>query len=252
MRRALVAANWKMNGSRALVADLVGELVHKLGRGVNALDIVLCPPAPYLAQAQDLMSGSELLLGAQNVSSEVSGAYTGEISTAMLSDFAARYVLLGHSERRSLFAETDELVARKFAAVTGQSGQIPILCVGETLEERDEGRATDVVRHQIEAVVRHCGIESFERAVVAYEPVWAIGTGETASPAQAQDMHAAIRDMLAEHDREVAEQMRIVYGGSVKADNAAELFAQADIDGGLIGGASLDASAFVQICNSVS
>lgn len=251
MRRALVAANWKMHGSTVLVDDLIGRLVAGLGQGLNAVDIAICPPAPYLQRVQELARGSELLLGAQNVHSENSGAFTGEVSAAMLADFGVRFVLVGHSERRSLFAEDDLLVARKFAAISGQ-GQIPVLCVGESLQAREAGQAEAVVQEQLEAVLTHCGVAAFADAVIAYEPVWAIGTGRTASPEQAQAMHASIRGILAQHDKELAEKTRIVYGGSVKSDNAAQLFVQTDIDGGLIGGASLDATAFIQICNSVS
>jgi triosephosphate isomerase len=250
MRRALVAGNWKMHGSVKQVSSLLGELTDALGSGVNAADVVVCPPSVYLAQAEHLLRGTELILGAQNVYGEQSGAFTGEVSPVMLSDFLVRYVIVGHSERRQLFAETDALIARKFHAVK-QAGQIPVLCVGETLEEYENGEAEAVVSRQLAAVM-DAGIGALEHAVIAYEPVWAIGTGKTALPEQAQQMHAFIRSLLAQQDALLAGHVQIIYGGSVKPDNAAELFACEDIDGGLIGGASLDARAFIQICNSVS
>lgn len=251
MRRALVAGNWKMNGSGKLATELLGDLVRDLGEGVNGVDIVVCPPAPYLPLAGELIHGSELVLGAQNVHSEPEGAYTGEIAAGMLAEFSVRYVIAGHSERRRLFGESDSLVAAKFRAVQ-QSGMTPILCLGETLEEREQERADAVVSAQLEAVLEFAGVQELERAVIAYEPVWAIGTGKTATPGQAQAMHESIRGRVADHDREVAAALRIVYGGSVNDRNAAELFACPDIDGALVGGASLKAPAFTKICNSVS
>jgi len=250
MRRALVAGNWKMHGSVQQVSSLMGELTSALGSGMNAVDVVICPPLVYLAQAEHLLRGTELILGAQNTYFEQEGAFTGEVSPSMLRDFMVRYVLVGHSERRQIFGETDALVARKFHAVK-QTGQIPVLCVGESLQEREQGQAYAVVARQL-AAVRKDWADAFDQAVIAYEPVWAIGTGKTASPEQAQQMHAFIRSTLAEQDESLARQVQILYGGSVKPDNAAELFACEDIDGGLIGGASLDAGAFIKICNSVS
>ena len=251
MRRALVAGNWKMNGSRSDVGELVSSLVAELGGGVNGVDIVVCPPYPYLDQVSVAAHGSELVLGAQNLSEHPSGAYTGEVSAGMLQDFRVRYVIVGHSERRSLFAETDEQVAAKFVAAH-QAGLTPILCVGESREQRAAGQALHVVAEQLGSVIGAAGIAAMAEAVIAYEPVWAIGTGEAASSEQAQEMHAHIRGLLAVHDEDVAATVQILYGGSVSAANAEELFACADIDGGLVGGASLDAQSFIRICKSVS
>jgi len=253
MRRTLVAGNWKMHGSLEMVDSLLKQLTRTLGSGVNSVDAVVCPPTPYLARAQILLRGSELILGAQNAWHQAEGAVTGEVSPQMLADFQVRYVILGHSERRQLLAEDDALIARKFAAVSA-CGQIPILCVGETLEQREAGAAAAeaIVAAQLDAVLAQVGVQGFAGAVIAYEPVWAIGTGRTASPEQAQQMHAAIRDRLGAQDAALADAVQIVYGGSVKPDNAERLLAQPDIDGGLIGGASLDAEAFIKICNSVS
>lgn len=251
MRRALVAANWKMHGDRVFIKELVTSLLPALSGGVNGVDIVICPPFPYLHMVNSLISGVELILGAQDISTKECGAYTGEVSGRMLSDFRVRYVIVGHSERRILLTESDQVVAAKFEAAQRQ-GLIPVLCVGETLAERDEGVAEQVVGRQLSAIVEQCGVAGFNRAVVAYEPVWAIGTGRSASVRQAQDMHAAIRRFIAFQDEEIAQSLQIVYGGSVSPENAPELFAQPDIDGGLIGGASLNAELFVRICQSVS
>lgn len=251
MRRALVAANWKMHGNRAFIKALVKGLMPALSGGMNGVDIVICPPFPYLQLADSLINGAEIVLGAQNIATRESGAFTGEVSGSMLADFRVRYVIVGHSERRSLMSESDETVAEKFQSAR-LSGLIPILCVGETLAERDRGVAEQVVSRQLAAVVERSSISAFERAVIAYEPVWAIGTGRSASAEQAQQMHAFIRQMVAMHNAEVAQSVQIIYGGSVSAENAAELFAQPDIDGGLVGGASLNADSFVRICQSVS
>jgi triosephosphate isomerase len=251
MRRALVAANWKMHGDRVSIKQLVTELMPALSGGVNGVDIVICPPFPYLQLVDTLISGVELILGAQDVSTNESGAYTGEVSASMLSDFRVRYVIVGHSERRTLMTESDQVVAAKFEAAQ-RRGLIPVLCVGETLAERDQGVAEQAVGRQLEAIVDRCGISGFNRAVVAYEPVWAIGTGRSATVQQAQDMHAAIRRLIALQDEEAAQSLQVIYGGSVSPENAPELFAQPDIDGGLIGGASLNAELFVRICQSVS
>lgn len=251
MRRALVAGNWKMHGSAAQVSEVLTALRDSLGSGIDGLDVVVCPPAPYLDRAQAVLRDSAVQLGAQNVWYESSGAFTGEISPAMLTDFCVRYVLAGHSERRHWFGEDDALVARKFMAIRG-AGCVPVLCVGEKLEEREAGDEENVVDRQLQAVLDAGGVAALEQAVIAYEPVWAIGTGRTATPEQAQAMHAYIRAQVAKLDETVASGLRIVYGGSVKPDNAAELFACPDIDGGLIGGASLDAASFERICNSVS
>lgn len=245
MRTPLVAGNWKMNGSRESSAELLGALVRGLEDGVTA-EVLVCPPFIYLADAQRLLRGSEILLGAQSLCAEESGAFTGEVSASMLQDFDCTHVIVGHSERRALYGEDDALVARKFMAAI-KTGLVPVLCVGETLEEREQGVALDVIRRQIKAVLAAAGIEAFTQAVVAYEPVWAIGTGKTASPEQAQEMHREIRSILAAENATIADSLRILYGGSVKASNAAELFAMPDIDGGLVGGASLDAEQFLSI-----
>lgn len=251
MRRALVAANWKMHGNRVFIKELVSGLMPALSGGVNGVDVVICPPFPYLQLVDTLISGVEVVLGAQDLSAHECGAYTGEVSGSMLSDFRVRYVIVGHSERRTLMAESDQVVASKFEAAQ-REGLIPVLCVGETLDERDQGGAEQVVARQLAAIVGRCGISAFNRAVVAYEPVWAIGTGRSASVQQAQEMHAAIRRLIAQQNEEIAQSLQVIYGGSVSPDNAPELFAQPDIDGGLIGGASLNADLFVRICQSVS
>lgn len=245
MRRKLVAGNWKMHGTRAGVAELLTALRDSL-RG-RQCDIAVCPPFVFLDQAERTLDGSAIALGAQDVAVAASGAYTGEISAGMLREFGCRYVLVGHSERRQYQGESDALVTEKFRAAQ-DAGLVPILCVGENLSEREAGETLNVVYRQLGAVLRACGIEAFEHAVVAYEPVWAIGTGRTATPAQAQTVHVAIRAQLAADNPRIAERTRILYGGSVKADNAAELFAETDIDGGLIGGASLQATDFAAIC----
>jgi triosephosphate isomerase len=246
MRQPLVAGNWKMHGSRAENASLVSGLLDLLQSGKRA-EILLCPPFPYLMETGRLLKDSGVSLGAQSVCAEAQGAFTGEVSAAMLKDVGCRYVLVGHSERRQLFAESDALVARKFVAAQGQ-GLVPVLCVGETLEEREGGQTASVVSRQLEAVLAVTGVASLARAVIAYEPIWAIGTGRTASPDQAQEVHAMIRAKVAERDGTIGGSVRILYGGSVKASNAQELFAMPDIDGGLVGGASLKADEFARIC----
>lgn len=246
-RRPLVAANWKMNGSLASVRPLARDVATGVA-GAKA-EVVLCPPFPYLGEVQGLIAGTVLGLGAQNLSEFESGAHTGEVSAAMLRDYNCAFVIVGHSERRSLYGDGDALVARKFRRAVG-AGLIPILCLGERLEEREAGQTDEVVARQLDAVLAENGIAAFGQAVIAYEPVWAIGTGRTASPEQAQEVHAFIRLRLARHDDGIADRLRILYGGSVKAANAAELFAQADVDGGLVGGASLDAKEFIGICNA--
>lgn len=251
MRRALIAANWKMHGDRFFIKELFKGLLPALSGGINGVDIVICPPFPYLQMADSLIDGLEIVLGAQNIASWENGAYTGEVSGRMLSDFRVRYVIVGHSERRSLMAESDQLVAEKFHAAQ-LSGLIPILCVGETLAEREQGIAEQVVSRQLAAVIESGNVSAMNRAVIAYEPVWAIGTGRSASVEQAQQMHATIRQLVAAQDAEVAQLVQVIYGGSVSAENASDLFAQPDIDGGLVGGASLNASSFIRICQSVS
>ncbi len=247
-RQPLVAANWKMNGSLDTIRPLMGKLIEGTRANIKA-EIVICPPFVYLAEVASLLGRSGMVLGAQNLARHDSGAYTGEISAAMLLDYQCRYVIVGHSERRTLYGETDVLVAEKFAQAN-KAGLTPILCVGEYLEEREAGDTDNVIARQLDAVISKCSIESFDQAVIAYEPVWAIGTGRTATPEQAQEVHAFIRLRLARHDERIADNVRILYGGSVKATNAEELFTMADIDGGLIGGASLDANDFLAICRA--
>ncbi len=245
MRRPIVAGNWKMHGSRAENARLIEELLA--GCAPNpAAACIICPPFVYLQEAARLLRDSALSLGAQDVSADAQGAFTGEVSAGMLKDVGCEYVIVGHSERRLLYRESDQLVARKFAAAHGH-GLVPILCVGEQLADRDAGRTQDVIARQLDVVLELCGAGTLEQAVVAYEPVWAIGTGRTATPDQAQEVHAFIRARIAARDARIAAATRILYGGSVKAGNAAELFAMPDVDGGLIGGASLKADEFLTI-----
>jgi len=248
MRKPIVLGNWKMNGSLAANQVLVEQIIAGM-EGLSSVEIGVCPPFVYLPQVHAAVAGSELGLGAQNCSEYTEGAYTGEISVAMLKEVGCRYVILGHSERRILYGEDDAMIVRKVRAAL-DGGLVPVLCVGETLEERESGRMEEVVARQIGAVLDGVDVVLFERIVVAYEPVWAIGTGKTASPKQAQAAHAFIRGLVAERDISVAGRLRIQYGGSVKPDNAAELFAQPDIDGGLIGGASLKAEDFLAICRA--
>jgi triosephosphate isomerase len=247
--RKLIAGNWKMNGSLAGNEALVKTMLAGLGSAAPAADMALCVPAPYLAQLQSFLQGSAIAWGSQDVSSHEQGAYTGEVSVAMLKDFACRYAIVGHSERRQYHGETDALVAAKAQrALAG--GVTPIVCVGETLAEREAGQTELVVKRQLAAVIHavaHCTSE----IVVAYEPVWAIGTGKTASPEQAQQVHAVLRAQLAAATQH-PERVHILYGGSMNAANAASLLAQPDIDGGLIGGASLKAADFLQIVASAS
>ena len=247
MRKKLVAGNWKMHGSLAENAALLAAIKPALA-GIEA---AVCVPFPYLAQAQAALAGSTIAWGAQNVSEQAKGAFTGEVSASMLLDFGCRYVIVGHSERRSLYGESDDLVARKYMAAQA-AGLTPILCVGESLAEREAGVTEAVVARQLDAVMQAAGVDSLANAVVAYEPVWAIGTGKTASPEQAQAVHAFIRGKIAALDAAVADGLVIQYGGSVKAANAAELMAQPDIDGGLIGGASLVADEFIAICRAAA
>ena len=250
MRKGLVAANWKMNGLRQRNATLIHVLKAGLESSPN-VEVLVCPPAVYLEQVGAELDGSLVMLGAQNLHPQQSGAFTGELSAEMLKDIGCRHVIIGHSERRQLFGEENSFIAEKFTAAQ-RSGLIPILCIGETQEQHEAGETEAVVLEQLEAVLAHAGIEAFNNAVIAYEPVWASGTGLTATPEQAQEVHALIRGKLAGANTAVAESTRILYGGSVKDSNAAELFAKPDIDGGLVGGASLDAEDFLRICNSYS
>lgn len=250
MRQPLVAGNWKMNGSLESIGLLLQGI--KAGMGdVKRAAVAVCAPAIYLPAVQQQLQGSDIAWGAQDVSAEASGAYTGEIATSMLQDFGCRYVIVGHSERRAYHGESDELVARKYAAARA-AGLIPILCVGETLDEREQGVTESVVARQLDAVINLEGVAALADGVVAYEPVWAIGTGKTASPEQAQEVHAFIRNRVADQDAGVAQGLRILYGGSMKPGNAQELIAKPDIDGGLIGGASLDAGDFLGICTAAN
>jgi triosephosphate isomerase len=246
MRQPLVAGNWKLNGNKQSITSLLEGILGGL-QDVKRAQIAVCAPYIYLPQVADMLKDTPIQYGAQNVSEFDSGAYTGEIAAAMLSEFGCQVAIVGHSERRSIYGESDKQVAEKYIAAQ-KSGITPILCVGELLEERESGATESVVARQLDAVVEAAGIESFKNAVIAYEPVWAIGTGKTASPEQAQEVHAFIRNRLATANAEIAAGVQILYGGSVKPDNAQTLFSQKDIDGGLIGGASLDADGFLSIC----
>ena len=239
-RIRLVAGNWKMHGSRASNLALLEALLRGIG-DARGVECAVCPPFPYLPQVGEKLRGTPVALGAQNVSEHAQGAYTGEVSAAMLAEFGCRYVIVGHSERRQLYGERDALVAAKFAAAQA-AGIAPILCVGETLEERDAGRTQQVVGRQLDAVLK---VNSFEQAVLAYEPVWAIGTGRNATPEQVQAVHVFLR-------KRINSQVRILYGGSVKPQNAAAIFAMPDVDGGLIGGASLVAKDFLDIVKAAA
>jgi triosephosphate isomerase (TIM) len=245
MRRPIVAGNWKMHGSRTENAQLVEELLARCPAHPAAACVV-CPPFVYLQETGRMLRGSVFSLGGQDVCADAQGAFTGEVSAAMLKDVGCEYVIVGHSERRLLYRESDQLVARKFGAAQAK-GLVPILCVGEQLADRDAGRTREVVARQLDVVLELCGAGALELGVVAYEPVWAIGTGRNATPEQAQDVHEFIRARIGARDARIAAATRVLYGGSVKAGNAAELFAMPDVDGGLIGGASLKADEFLTI-----
>lgn len=252
MRQALIIGNWKMNGDLAINDKLLNTINTSIStkyESTNNIDVVVCPPLIYIAQVRQQLSESKIKYGAQNVNANINGAYTGEVSTTMLNDLGCSYVLLGHSERRSLNQESDVEIAKKFAAAV-EANITPVLCVGETLAQRQCEETFLIIAEQISKVIEQVGIKDFEHAVIAYEPIWAIGTGETASPEQAQTVHAQIRRQLAEHDVTIANNIRIIYGGSVNANNAHSLFEQKDIDGGLVGGASLSAEAFIDICKA--
>lgn len=248
MRRPMVAGNWKMHGTRASVAELtqgLGEMLIPDG-----IEVAVFPPALFINEVVNGLKGKGIIVGAQNSAVQPEqGALTGEVAPSQLSEVGCKLVLIGHSERRQIIGESDEVLNQKFAAAQ-KSGLTPVLCVGETLAEREAGKTLEVVGRQLSSVIDAFGIAAFANAVIAYEPVWAIGTGLTASPQQAQDVHAAIRKQLAEKDAEVARKVQLLYGGSVKAANAAELFGMPDIDGGLIGGASLNADEFGAICRA--
>ncbi|MEM1262711.1 MAG: triose-phosphate isomerase [Pseudomonadota bacterium] len=243
MRKPLICGNWKMNGSRSANAALVAGI---RAASTPQAELAVCPPTPYLGDVADLLAGSTVALGAQDAHAEAAGAFTGDVAVPMLAEFGVRYVIVGHSERRAMHAESDDDVAAKFIAVL-DAGLAPILCVGETLDEREAGTTETVVSRQLNAALAAAGPTDLGAAVVAYEPVWAIGTGRTATPEMAQDVHAHIRALLAAHDENAANSVRVLYGGSMKPQNAAELLAMPDVDGGLIGGASLQADDFVAI-----
>ena len=251
MRRKLVVGNWKMHGSRTQVRQLI-EGVAAGSVDLKKVEIAVAPTLLHIGLAAELCASEDaghLKLAAQNLVAEPAGAFTGEVSAPMLAEYGVNYVIVGHSERRGIFAETDQVVAAKFKA-TQASGLIPILCMGESLAQREAGTSAEVVLEQLNAVIEAAGIESLQSAVLAYEPIWAIGTGKTASKEQAQEIHRVLRENIAKSNAAVAQDIRILYGGSVKAANATELFSQVDIDGGLVGGASLKVEEFVSICKS--
>lgn len=250
MRKKLVAGNWKMYGNLVENKQLLDAIIAGLD-GLRDAQFAVCVPYPYLSSVQDILQHTNISWGAQNVSQYEKGAYTGEVAAAMLNDFKCSFVIVGHSERRALFGEDDHTVAKKYIAAQ-YAGLMPILCVGETLEQRETGATEQVIEKQLKAVIDAAGVESLSKAIIAYEPVWAIGTGKTASPQQAQDVHAFIRKGIAAQNINIARELTILYGGSVKANNASELFEMPDIDGGLIGGASLIADDFVAICRALS
>lgn len=248
MRRPLVMGNWKMNGSLVSNQALVDALTP-VAAECSGIDVAVCPSFIYLPQVTDLCEGNAIQVGAQNMCDQDKGAFTGEVSADMLRDMDVTYVLVGHSERRAIYGETDALVAAKVEKAL-EKGLVPVLCVGETLQERQSGEMQQVIETQVRAVLQQCTIQAFRQIVIAYEPVWAIGTGETATPEQAQEVHAFIRDLLAQQSAEIAARTTILYGGSVNAGNAEALFAMADVDGGLVGGASLKAADFAAICRA--
>ncbi len=250
MRRSIVAANWKLNGSLEMAKSLV-MAIDTHSDGLEGVDAVICPPFPYLNAVAANISASNVHLGAQSVAEKQDGAYTGEVSAEMVAEMGCTYAIVGHSERREYYGETDAIVAAKFLRIQA-AGLLPILCVGESLQQREQGIMQDTIVRQVNAVVAEAGISNMQNAVLAYEPIWAIGTGKTASPDQAQEVHAIIRSEIAKQSGDIAQGLRILYGGSVKANNAAELFSQPDIDGGLIGGASLDAEQFNAIVSAGS
>ncbi len=250
MRQPLVAGNWKLNGSLSSISELISGIREQLPSIKNA-ELAVCPPYIYLSQVQKLLEGTEISLGAQDCSDQESGAYTGEVAAAMIKEFGCTYNIIGHSERRHVYGDSNDKVATKFAHVV-KNGLTPILCVGETLQEREAGHTEVVVATQINAILDLFGIEAFKKAVIAYEPVWAIGTGQVATPAQAQEVHEEIRLTLDAQNKDIAANIRILYGGSMKPENAEELLQQPDIDGGLIGGAALKADDFIGIAQAAN
>ncbi len=248
MRQPLIAGNWKMNGSKAFVAELLLG-IKTANQDIQTTEIAVCAPFPYLYLLEELLAGTPIRYGAQDVAFENDGAFTGQVSVKMLKDFGCHYAIIGHSERRQFNAETDAIIARKYAQAIAND-VTPILCIGESLAERQQAQTEAVVARQLDAVIELNGIDALAKGVVAYEPVWAIGTGMTATPEQAQAVHAFLRARIAAHDQTIASQIRILYGGSMKSNNALELIMQPDIDGGLIGGASLKADEFLAICQA--
>lgn len=247
MRQMLVLGNWKMNGTKAGAKALAEAIIDGLGE--SAAGIAVCAPYVYLSDLAEITSGTRLGLGAQNVADKPSGAFTGEISASMLSEFGCKYVLVGHSERRSYYGDTNESVAARFCQAVDKN-ITPVLCVGETLEQREQNQTFTIIDEQLDAVINAAGIAPFGQAVIAYEPVWAIGTGKTATEDQAQEVHQYIRQYMAGKNQEIAQKLQILYGGSAKPENAKGLFSMPDIDGGLIGGASLEAESFLKIYHS--
>jgi len=248
MRQPLIAGNWKMNGTKASAKSLISGVVVGV-TDLSKAEVLVCPPFPFLSLAESLLAGGRVQLGAQNLCTEAVGAYTGEVSADMLAEFGCRYVICGHSERRQYYGETDSLIGKKLLA-SCRGGLRPILCVGESLDQREQGQTESVLAAQIEGVIAETGVDLFEQVEIAYEPVWAIGTGRTATPEQAQAAHAFIRGRIGERSPSIAATIRILYGGSMKAANARDLLSQPDIDGGLIGGASLVVDDFVAICQA--
>ncbi len=245
MRRAMVAGNWKMNGSNALVQEMVQSLTAE----ALSAEVVICPPFPFLSAMHTALQNSQIALAAQNLSEHANGAYTGEVAANMLAEAGCRYVIIGHSERRGLYQETDAMVAEKVKMAVA-NGLQPIICVGETHEQHQQDLTQQVITQQVESVLA-TGIDNLTNAVIAYEPVWAIGTGLTATPEQAQGVHALIRRLVGAQNASIGAQIRLLYGGSVKPNNAQQLFAMPDIDGGLIGGAALQVESFLTICKAV-
>ena len=250
MRKPIVAGNWKMNGTQESIVPLLDRVIAGVDTSVNA-QVIVCSPYIYIPLIAGKIADTAVEFGSQNISEFESGAYTGEISAQMLKDFDCEYVIIGHSERRHVFGETDQNIADKYKKAQ-EHGIIPILCVGELLEEREADKTAEVVIRQIDAILSTSGVESLQNAIIAYEPVWAIGTGKTATPEQAQEVHKLIRETIAKQNGTIASSLRILYGGSVKPSNAAELFAMEDIDGGLIGGASLESEDFLAICKATN
>ncbi len=245
MRQPLVAGNWKLNGSLETISELVSGISNQLSE-VTTAELAVCPPFVYLGYVQQLIDGVDISLGSQDCSDQDSGAYTGEVAAAMIKEFGCKYIIVGHSERRLIYGESSEIVAIKYEQVK-KNNLVPILCVGETLQEREDGHTEVIIAKQLDAILNRFGIQGFLNTVIAYEPVWAIGTGQTATPDQAQEVHEFIRNKLDALNKGIAANIRILYGGSMKPNNAKQLLKQNDIDGGLIGGASLNAEDFIAI-----